>query len=135
MVLTLCQRDDYSHWTFSDGVSVHEELKHIEISKIRAVCDQQSRSRWTVIASRNRLYQFIAMSNVETQQEMRQKALSLISMDSGPSTADFHVSVDNISGQALSTTSVDPTAANEEDHVPTSSRSSTKRCVPSHITV
>jgi hypothetical protein len=79
-------------WTFNDGVSIHEELKGVDISKIRAVCDQQSRTKWTTIASRDRLYQFIALSNDETQQEMRQKALSLIDMNSEPNANWFHLS-------------------------------------------
>lgn len=73
---------DLAYWTFNNGVSIHDELENVELSKIREVCDQQSRSKWTSIASRNRLYQFMALSDEETQQEMRLKALSILDMKS-----------------------------------------------------
>jgi hypothetical protein len=77
-------------WTFKDGIHVHDELRDVDIERIRAVCSQQSRSGWTSIASRERLYQFIALSDEDTQLEMRQKALSMISMDSYPHTIRYN---------------------------------------------
>ena len=65
-----------SNWRFSDGVSVDEDLRNVNLEKIRAVCNQQSWSRWTEIASRNRLYQFMALSDEDTQKEMRQAMLN-----------------------------------------------------------
>jgi hypothetical protein len=88
---TLSARPGVTIWTFTDGVSVNEELRNVDISKLRAVCNQQSRSRWTTIASRDRLYQFIAMSDEQTQDEMRLKALSMIDMNSAPSASLFDV--------------------------------------------
>ncbi|KAF8804157.1 hypothetical protein BYT27DRAFT_7302151 [Phlegmacium glaucopus] len=66
------ESDGLVHWTFKDGVSVHEELENVEVSKIRAVCNRESRTKWTTIASRGRLYQFIALSDEDTQHAMRQ---------------------------------------------------------------
>jgi hypothetical protein len=66
---------------FRDGTCLHDELGNVELSKIREVCSQQSRTNWTSIASCEQLYQFIALSDEDTQLEMRQKALSLIPMD------------------------------------------------------
>jgi hypothetical protein len=92
LTFTLCGSRGGACWTFRDGVSIEDELRNIEISKIRAVCDQQSRTRWTTIASRNRLYQFMALSDEQSQLEMRQKALSLVDMNSGPAASPFEVS-------------------------------------------
>lgn len=52
---------------------MNEQLDTVGIETIRAVCNEQSRSQWTTIASRELLYQFMAMSDEETQGEMRQK--------------------------------------------------------------
>ena len=49
-----------------------QELEEIDLEKIRAVCSQQSRTQWTAIATRDRLYQFMAMSDEEAQREMRE---------------------------------------------------------------
>jgi hypothetical protein len=128
---------ELSSWTFNDGVPIHEELGCVETSKIRAVCDQQSRTRWTSIASRHRLYQFIALSDEGAQREMRQKALSLISMDSEPPPAHSYQSAASTSSRTVFTTLVNPTARNEDDlmlHASGSRTESTKRLVLSHIT-
>jgi hypothetical protein len=93
------RRHDY--WTFRDGVSIDEELRDVELSRIRTVCDQQSRTKWTSIASRDRLYQFIALSDEKTQLEMRQKALSLVDMNSRASASQFDVSAAGTSSSAL----------------------------------
>jgi hypothetical protein len=82
-IFTLLRRGDPSGWTFVDGVAIDDELKDVDIEKIREVIDQQSRTKWTLIASRDRLYQFMALSDERTQREMRDKALSLVPMDSG----------------------------------------------------
>ena len=76
--LTSSQSNDHGHWKFRDGTNVHDVLGSVDIVDLRAVCDHESSTRWTQIASRNRLYQFIAMSNEATQTEMRQRALSTI---------------------------------------------------------
>jgi hypothetical protein len=65
--------NSFERWRFKDGVFVDDELGTIDLEKIRAVCNQQCRTRWTAIASRDRLYQFMAMSNEETQKEMRRE--------------------------------------------------------------
>jgi hypothetical protein len=132
--LTSNWRDDLSRWMFSDGVSVHEELRNIEISKIRAVCDQQSRSRWTSIASRARLYQFFALSDGATQREMRQKVLSLIPMESGPSTALCYVPAFDTASPPVFSTLIGPSATKEDEHLLKASSSkpkTTKRYDPS----
>ena len=77
-------------WTFRDGVPVNEVLENIELEKIRAVCNQQSRSRWTQIASRDRMYQFIAMSDENTQREMHQKLLMTSGTEGGGIKHDCH---------------------------------------------
>ena len=66
---------------FKDGVSVDDELKHVDLEIIRAVCGQQCMSQWTAIATRERLYQFIAMSDEVTQREMRLSLLSTTNTD------------------------------------------------------
>ena len=71
--LTLLVSDAYGQWRFKDSVFVEEELDAIELETIRAACNQQSRTQWTAIASRQRLYQFMAMSDEVTQKEMRQR--------------------------------------------------------------
>jgi hypothetical protein len=52
---------------------VNDELKDVDVNEIRVACAEQSRSGWTSIASRNRLYQFIALSDEVTQKVMREK--------------------------------------------------------------
>ena len=74
--LTTSDSIDSGRWTFRDGVPVHEELKDLELVKIRAVCARQSWSQWTSIATRERLYQFMAMSGEDAQNEMRQNMLA-----------------------------------------------------------
>jgi hypothetical protein len=76
---------------FKDGVSIHDELKGVELSKLRDVCDQQSRTKWTSIASRARLYQFIGLSDEQTQQEMRLKARSLLPLNAPAGSVMAHV--------------------------------------------
>jgi hypothetical protein len=49
---------------------LYEELKTVDLENLRAVCKQHSRTQWTAIASRERLYQFVAMSDEMTQMEM-----------------------------------------------------------------
>jgi len=71
-VLNLFQSNVLERWKFKDGVSVHEVLESVDLEKIRSACSQQSRTQWTAIASRDRLYQFMSMSDEETQTEMRQ---------------------------------------------------------------
>ena len=68
--LTTSDSIDSGRWTFRDGVPVHEELKGLELIKIRAVCARQSWSQWTSIATRERLYQFMVMSGEDAQNEM-----------------------------------------------------------------
>ena len=53
-------------------------MRSIGLEEIRAICQAHSRSQWTVIASRSRLYQFIAMSDEKTQREMRQGGLGFL---------------------------------------------------------
>ncbi|KAF8800257.1 hypothetical protein BYT27DRAFT_7217172 [Phlegmacium glaucopus] len=86
------ESDALVHWTFKDGVPVHEELENIEVSKIRAVCNQQSKTKWTTIASRGRLYQFIALSDEDTQWEMRGTAWLLAGRNEAGSTSTSTVS-------------------------------------------
>lgn len=100
------ESDNVDYWTFGDGVSIHQVLKYIDLSKIRAVCDQQSRTKWTSIASRNRLYQFMALSDEKTQTEMRLKALSLLDLDNELSSDYFQVSAVGTSGSSVVTRSV-----------------------------
>ena len=64
--LTTSDSIDSGPWTFRDGVPVHEELKDLELVKIHAVCARQSWSQWTSIATRERLYQFMAMSGEDS---------------------------------------------------------------------
>ena len=80
-LLTISRSDVLEQWTFRDGTSVNEELKDLDLTQIQAVCSQQSRSGWVSIATRNRLYQFMAMSDEETQKEMRQKVLRMNDID------------------------------------------------------
>ena len=61
---------------------MHEELKHTDLTMIRAVCSRQSWSQWTSIASRERLYQFISMSDDASQKVMRQEVMEI--GDNGP---------------------------------------------------
>ena len=68
---------------------MHDELQKIDLEKIRAVCKEESRTLWTTIATRNRLYQFMAMSDETTQQKMR---LSLSLMD-GPDCVGSSVTI------------------------------------------
>ena len=56
---------------------MHEELKHTDLTMIRAVCSRQSWSQWTLIASRERLYQFISMSDDASQKVMRQEVMEI----------------------------------------------------------
>lgn len=56
---------------------MHEELKHTDLTMIRAVCSRQSWSQWTSIASRERLYQFISMSDDASQKVMRQEVMEI----------------------------------------------------------
>jgi hypothetical protein len=85
--LTSCQSNVRGGWRFKDGVLVENELQTLDLEKIRAVCHQQSRTRWTSITSRDRLYQFIAMSDEETQLEMRQKLVTTDSIEDFGSTS------------------------------------------------
>ena len=54
-----------------------EELETINIERIRDICSEQCKSRWTAMASRARLYQFMAMSDEKTQVAMQQKLLMI----------------------------------------------------------
>ena len=115
------ERIDVPYWTFRDGISVHEELKNIETSRIRSVCDKQSRTKWTSIASRDRLYQFIALSDEETQREMRQDALSSTAMDTVASASNRNVPAFSSSSQFSFRYPAGPSAScNDEDSLPTS---------------
>jgi len=67
------QSDAHGRWRFKDGVFVEDELGTVDLENIRAACSRQSRSHWTAIASRDRLYQFMSMSDEETQTEMRRE--------------------------------------------------------------
>lgn len=78
LTLSSSWRDILGTWKFKDGVSVDEEMRSIGLEEIRAICQAHSRSQWTVIASRSRLYQFIAMSDEKTQREMRQGGLGFL---------------------------------------------------------
>ena len=80
-------------WRFDDGSSIAEELEAVDIEKIRSACSQHSMTQWTAIASRNRLYQFIAMSDEEAQREMRQTlSPTIISRGTGPSPSVVYTS-------------------------------------------
>lgn len=70
--LTLHQSYVNGKWRFRDGVFIDDELGILDIEEIRAACSQQSRSQWTTIASWDRLYQFLAMSDEDSQRIMRQ---------------------------------------------------------------
>ena len=67
--------------TFNDGIPVDDELKDIDLEIIRAICGQQCMSQWWAIATRERLYQFIAMSDELSQKEMRLRLLSTTGRD------------------------------------------------------
>ena len=56
---------------------MHEELKHTDLTMIRGVCSRQSWSQWTSIASHERLYQFISMSDDASQKVMRQEVMEI----------------------------------------------------------
>ena len=60
-------------WSFADGIKLKDELDSVELEKIRLVCGEQCRTMWTTIASRERLYQYIALSNDTTQAEMQRR--------------------------------------------------------------
>lgn len=60
-----------------------DELKNVDLSRIRTVCARRSWSQWTTIASREKLYQFMAMSDENTQREMRRDILTLPEDDRG----------------------------------------------------
>ena len=63
---------------------MNEEFSDVDLETIRAVCSQQSMTQWTKIASRGRLYQFVAMSDEVTQREIRHRVGGLASLtDSG----------------------------------------------------
>ena len=93
--LTCYQSNFHGRWRFKDGVFVDDELGTVDLENVRAACSQQSRSQWTAIASRDRLYQFMAMSDGETQAEMRRgvstndgnEELGFSSRTGGPSSA------------------------------------------------
>ena len=87
--LTAACRKELERWMFRDGESVNDELKDIGLDEIRAACAEQSRSGWTSIASRNRLYQFIALSDEVTQREMREKMSMTIDNDRGGVTTNM----------------------------------------------
>ena len=117
---------DLGYWTFNNGVSIHEELNNINLSKICAICNQQSWTKWMSIASWNRLYQFIALSDNVTQWEMRLKAQSSVNMNSGLSSAHISFPADSMS-----------TAVNGGKgglHTSTSNPRGTKRYFMSHMT-
>jgi hypothetical protein len=103
---------------------VNEELKDIHLSRIRAVCAQQSKSQWTSIATRDRLYQFIALSDAETQRVMREKVSSLTDLEKGGESSNTPIS------SSTFLTSFDTwTAQNERrvEGVPVSRARGTKR--------
>ncbi|KAF8803427.1 hypothetical protein BYT27DRAFT_7214734 [Phlegmacium glaucopus] len=118
---------DLCHWTFRDGTSVHAELRDVEISKIRAVCNQQSRTKWTTIASRQRLYQFISLSDEETQEEMRLKALSLMDLDSVPCIQQFGLPSARPPNSSTVGLSDNPFTLNEENDTSPASTSNIRR--------
>jgi hypothetical protein len=62
----------HGRWRLKDG-SLLEDLDAIDLERIRDACNQQCITRWTSIATRERLYQFLAMSDKETQVAMRLK--------------------------------------------------------------
>jgi hypothetical protein len=102
LVLTISCSENLERWTFRDGTSVNEELKDIDLHSIRAVCAHQSRTQWTSIASRHRLYQFMALSDEVTQKEMREKVSSLIDLNG----SDSMVSSLNGSGSLMSSLNI-----------------------------
>jgi hypothetical protein len=91
----LC-RNTIGCWNFSDGVSIKQELDLIHTDNIREACSSQSRTQWTTIASRDRLYQFVAMSDDTTQTEIRQKLGLMRTGRDECSTGSNSMSVDNL---------------------------------------
>lgn len=79
---------------------MEEELKSIHIDIIRAACSGQSRTQWTTIASRDRLYQFVAMSDQVAQREICQH-LGLISTNEVGERGLESVSGDSISNSTV----------------------------------
>ena len=59
---------------------MNEEFSDVDLETIRAVCRQQSMTQWTKIASRGRLYQFVAMCDEVTQREIRHRVAGLASL-------------------------------------------------------
>ena len=78
LTFMLSQRNEQGRWRFKDGVCLDVELEAVDLEKIRATCNDECRSQWTAIASRERLYQFIAMSDDDTQLVMRNKLLTIV---------------------------------------------------------
>ena len=70
-VLMYQNRDQLSRWKFRDGSLVDEEFGRFNLKTIRAACSEQSKTQWTKIASRDRLYQFVSMSDETTQWDIR----------------------------------------------------------------
>lgn len=111
-MLTAFRRDGLTDWIFRDGTSVNEELKDVPIHKIQAVCAQQSKTQWTSIASRNRLYQFMALSDESTQNEMRDMVSSTINLNKGDTTESVPNGSDSfISSVNRLSETVDPMSA------------------------
>ena len=91
-----------SWYKFRDGMFVDDELKSVHIDMIREVCNLQCRTRWTAIAKRERLYQFIALSDEVTQLEIRRELRSLCGMVSGNvSTMSDSLSISGTMGVSL----------------------------------
>lgn len=66
-VLMYHNRDQLSCWKFRDGGFVDEEFGQLNLETIQASCSEQSRMQWMKIASRDRLYQFVSISDETTQ--------------------------------------------------------------------
>ena len=90
----LRETNDAGSWRFVDGTVVDDELRGVDVETIRVVCSDLSRSRWTAIASRDRLYQFMSMSDKETQGEIRRKLSTMTISEGTDSTSCATSSVD-----------------------------------------
>lgn len=87
--LTMACSIGLEQWTFRDGVPVHDEMRDAHLKKIRAICARQSWTRWTSIASRERLYQFISMSDESSQRTMRQDVCHHVDENGDEGTIDL----------------------------------------------
>ncbi|KAF8809588.1 hypothetical protein BYT27DRAFT_7254322 [Phlegmacium glaucopus] len=122
-MLTGVRSEHLAHWMFHDGVPIHEEFHKIDMKKIRAVYNQQIKTRWANIGSRESLYQSIVLLDEKTQLEIQDCLLSPSFGPAAPSTEAAAPSLSespmvNIAGPSSFQITQDPLAVDEDELVP-----------------